>query len=119
MGQHDIKQIPPGDLFVQIVIQSTNEYEINGLDLITNKRISVLKLITGTVLNISVPGGAKVNLNIPGGTQPGTVLKITGKGLPNRSGNPGNILVRIVGQTPTGISDADKNAIEQIGKRYS
>ena len=119
MGQHDIKQIPPGDLFVPIVIQSTNEYEINGLDLITNKRISVLKLITGTVLNISVPGGAKVNLNIPGGTQPGTVLKITGKGLPNRSGNPGNILVRIVGQTPTGISDADKNAIEQIGKRYS
>jgi hypothetical protein len=27
--------------------------------------------------------------------------------------------VRIVGQTPTGISDADKNAIEEIGKRYS
>ena len=82
-------------------------------------KLNILKLITGTYATISVPGGAKVNLNIPGGTQPGTVLKITGKGLPNRSGNPGNILVRIVGQTPTGISDADKNAIEQIGKRYS
>ena len=119
MGQHDIKQIPPGDLYVQIVIQATNDFEINGLDLITSKRINVLKPITGTFVNISVPGGAKVNLNIPGGTQANTILKITGKGLPNRSGNPGNILVKIIGQTPSGISAEDKETIEQIGKKYS
>tara|TARA_B100000900_G_scaffold401245_1_gene405702 strand:+ start:1192 stop:2025 length:834 start_codon:yes stop_codon:yes gene_type:complete len=119
MGQHDIKQIPPGDLFVQIVIQSTNEFEVNGIDLITSKRINTLKLVTGCYLNISVPGGAKVNLNVPGGTQPGTVLKITGKGLPNRQGNPGNILVKIIGQTPSGLNSADKRLIEQIGEKYS
>ena len=119
MGQHDIQQIPPGDLFVQIVIQSTNEFEVNGLDLITSKRLNVLKLITGVYATISVPGGANVNLNIPGGTQPGTILKITGKGLPNRQGNPGNILVKIIGQTPTGIDQADKRLLEQIGKKYS
>ena len=104
---------------MQIVIQATNDFEINGLDLITSKRINVLKLITGTFVNISVPGGAKVNLNIPGGTQANTILKITGKGLPNRSGNPGNILVKIIGQTPSGISAEDKETIEQIGKKYS
>tara|TARA_B100000900_G_scaffold272951_1_gene233177 strand:- start:6488 stop:7321 length:834 start_codon:yes stop_codon:yes gene_type:complete len=119
MGQHDIQQVPPGDLFVQVVIQSTNEFEVHGLDLITSKRLNILKLITGTYATISVPGGAKVNLNIPGGTQPGTVLKITGKGLPNRQGNPGNILVKIIGQTPSGLSDADKRIIEQIGEKYS
>lgn len=119
MGQHDIQQIPPGDLFVQVVIQSTNEFEVHGLDLITTKRLNILKLITGTYATISVPGGAKVNLNIPGGTQPGTVLKITGKGLPNRQGNPGNILVKIIGQTPSGLSDSDKRIIEQIGEKYS
>ena len=84
MGQHDIQQIPPGDLYVQIVIKSTNEFEVNGLDLITSKRVNVLKLITGTYVTITVPGGSKVNLNIPGGTQSNTVLKITGKGLPNQ-----------------------------------
>jgi len=119
MGQHDIQQIPPGDLYVQVVIQSTNEFEVNGLDLITSKRINTLKLITGMYTNINVPGGANVNLNIPGGTQPGTVLKVTGKGLPNRQGNPGNILVKIIGQTPTSMNDADKSLIEQIGKKYS
>ena len=119
MGQHDIQQIPPGDLFVQIVIQSTNDFEVNGVDLITSKRINTLKLVTGCYLNISVPGGANVNLNVPGGTQPGTVLKITGKGLPNRQGNPGNILVKIIGQTPGGLSPADKKIIEQIGQKYS
>jgi|TARA_R110000803_G_C11971289_1_gene319755 DnaJ-class molecular chaperone len=119
MGQHDILQVPPGDLFVQIVIQSTNDFEVNGLDLITSKRLNVLKLITGVYMPITVPGGANVNLNIPGGTQPGTLLKITGKGLPNRQGNPGNILVKIIGQTPSGLNDADKKIIEQIGKKYS
>ena len=52
MGQHDIQQIPPGDLFVQIVIQSTNDFEVNGVDLITSKRINTLKLVTGCYLNI-------------------------------------------------------------------
>lgn len=119
MGQHDIRQVPPGDLFVQIVIQSTNEFEVNGIDLITSKRINTLKLITGCVVTISVPGGAKVNLNIPGGTQSGTVLKVTGKGLANRQGNPGNILVKIIGQTPSGLNAEDKAIIEQIGEKYS
>ena len=119
MGQQDIQQVPPGDLFVQVVVQSTNEFEVHGLDLITTKRLNVLKLITGLYTTISVPGGAKVNLNIPGGTQPGTILKITGKGLPNRQGNPGNILVKIIGQTPSGLSEMDKRLIEQIGKKYS
>ena len=119
MGQQDIPQIPPGDLYVQVVVQSTNEFEVHGLDLITTKRLNILKLITGIYATVSVPGGAKVNLNIPGGTQPGTVLKITGKGLPNRQGNPGNILVKIIGQTPSGLSESDKRIIEQIGKKYS
>ena len=83
------------------------------------KRLNVLTLITGTYATISVPGGSKVNLNIPGGTQPGTVLKITGKGLPNRQGNPGNILVKIIGQTPSGLSEMDKKLIKQIGEKYS
>ena len=75
--------------------------------------------MSGSICSISVPGGSKVNLNIPGGTQPGTVLKITGKGLPNRQGNPGNILVKIIGQTPSGLSESDKRIIEQIGEKYS
>lgn len=119
MGQHDIQQVRPGDLYVQIVIKGTNDYEVNGLDLITTKRINTLALITGCVIRISVPGGSSVNLNIPGGTPPNTTLKITGKGLLNRGGNSGNVLVKIVGQTPSGLDQEDLNIIKEIGKKYS
>ena len=77
-----------GDLFVQIVIPIPNDFQVNGVDLITSKRINTLKLVTGCYLNISVPGGANVNLNVSWRNTIGTVLKITGKGLPNRQGNP-------------------------------
>tara|TARA_R110000868_G_scaffold408783_1_gene692430 strand:+ start:4798 stop:5628 length:831 start_codon:yes stop_codon:yes gene_type:complete len=119
MGQHDIQQIPPGDLYVQILIQGTNEYEVNGLDLITTRRINTLKLITGCVIKITIPGNSSVNLNIPGGTGPTTTLKITGKGLLNRAGNSGNVLVKIVGQTPSGLAQEDLNTIGLIGEKYS
>ena len=57
----------------------------------------------------------KVSLNIPKGTQPNTVFSIAQRGLPNRkTGRNGNILVRIIGETPRNLGGDDLNAIEQI-----
>lgn len=118
MGQHDITGIPPGDLYVQVNVMSTNEFEVHGLDLITIKRVNVLKLITGTTLEIKTPSNNSFALNVKAGTQPGTTLRLTGKGLPNRSGNPGSILVKIIGQVPMSMEHEDIEQIEQITKKY-
>ena len=72
-------------------------------------------LITGTKLDITIPDGKVVSLNIPKGTQPNTVFSIAQRGLPNRrGGKQGNILVKIIGETPRHLDNDDLNAIEQI-----
>jgi len=119
MGQQDIPQAPPGDLYVQINIKDDNNFEVHGLDLITVKRINVLSLILGTSVTVNIPNGSNIDLKIPAGTQPNTTLRITGKGLPNMKGKPGNILVKILGQIPTGLDRDDLKQIEYICKKYS
>lgn len=119
MGQQDIQQVPPGDLYVQVNIQSNQEFEVHGLDLITSRRINVLDLITGKNIDIRTPNGNVIQLKIQKGTQPNTTLRLTGKGLPNRQGNPGSILVKILGQVPQSLEEEDIKKIEQIGRKYS
>lgn len=119
MGQHDIPQVPPGDLYVQANIMSTNDFEVHGLDLITSRRINVLKLITGTKVDIKSPNGSTMSLNIKPGTQPNTTLRLTGKGLPNMRGGPGSILVKVIGQVPSGLDNEDLEQIEQIERKYT
>jgi len=119
MGQHDIPQVPPGDLFVQINIMNTPEFEVHGLDLLMTRRVSVLKLITGTTIEIKTPNDSFLELKISKGTQPGTTLRLTGRGLPNRAGGQGSILVKVIGQTPSGLDQEDIEKIEQIEQKYS
>tara|TARA_X000000368_G_C23043222_1_gene717957 strand:- start:920 stop:1765 length:846 start_codon:yes stop_codon:yes gene_type:complete len=118
MGQKDINGIPPGDLYVQIQVLGDRDWSINGLDLLVQKKVSVLDLMTGTTFNLDTPEGTSIRLTIPKGTQPNTVFNVTGKGLPNRKiGTQGNIHVKIIGTVPKNLDEEDVTAIEQIRRK--
>ena len=117
MGQKDIPNAPPGDLFVQIQVQAERDWEIVNRDLLTSVSINVLELITGTDASIQTPEGRTIRLNIPAGTQPNTVFNITGKGLPDRrTGGQGNVHVRINGVVPKNLDRTALNDIDRIRK---
>ena len=114
MGQKDIPNAPPGDLFVQIQVQNEKNWDIVNRDLLTIVEINVLELITGTTTFIQTPEGRQIKLNIPPGTQPNTVFNVTGKGLPDRrTGAHGNVHVRVNGVVPRNL---DRNAINEIDR---
>jgi len=46
-------------------------------------------------------------------SQPGTILRCRGRGMPDRSGNNGDMLVRLVGRIPPNISPELMAAIEK------
>ena len=118
MGQRDINGIPPGDLYVQIQVTGEKDWQVNGMDIMTEKKVSVLDLMTGTLVNIITPEGRNIKLTLPKGTQPNTVFNVTGKGLPNRrTGHQGNIHVRIIGTVPKNLDSDDISLIEQIRRK--
>jgi len=120
MGQKDIPNAPPGDLYVQIQVQAEKDWEIVNRDLLTSVSVNVLELITGTSVSIQTPEGRTLKLNVPPGTQPNTVFNVTGKGLPDRrTGGQGNVHVRINGMVPRNLDGNTINEIDRIRRNNS
>jgi len=50
---------------------------------------------------------------VPNNTQPGTMLRVRGKGLLNRQGQPGDLIIKVQAQIPKTISPTLLAAIRQ------
>lgn len=100
-----------GDLIIQFRIHPNPAFHREGLDLICERSIIIWDLILGGEITVRDVLNNHFNLTIPPNTQPGTMLRMRGKGLPDRTGNHGDLLVRVQAQIPSEISP---ELLEQI-----
>ena len=103
-----------GDLLIVIQEEKDSELIRDGNDLIYNLMLDFpTAALGGTAEGPTVEGRAR--LKIAPGTQPGKVLRLRGKGLPEyNTGNRGDILVNVMVYVPENITDAEKSAIESL-----
>ena len=103
-----------GDLLV--VIQEIKDAELirDGNDVIYNLMLDVPTATLGGAVEVPTITG-RARLNIPAGTQPGKVLRLRGKGLPeyNRS-VVGDELINFMVYIPENLTDKDKEAFEAM-----
>jgi molecular chaperone DnaJ len=55
-------------------------------------------------------------LKVPAGTQSGAVLRLRGKGIPRATGMRGDQLVRVIVETPTQLTDRQRELLEAFAK---
>lgn len=104
----------PGDLLIQIEEEPNNELIRQEDDLIYNLLLSFPSAALGDTVEIPTIDG-RVKVKIEPGTQPGKVLRLRGKGLPNVNGyGTGDLLVNISVYVPETLSKEEKNAIEKM-----
>ena len=105
--------IGPGgaDLVVQFRISPDRTWQRDGLNLTMEVRLSVWDLILGGELNIDTLTNKTLNARVPERTQPGTSLRLRGQGLQDRSGNTGDIFVKLQAQIPDNIAPEILDAI--------
>jgi len=98
--------IGPGgsDLVVQYRVQPDRVWQRQDLNLITETRVSIWDIILGTELHITTITGDILSANIPPRSQPGVTLRLRGRGLTNRAGTVGDIMVRVQAFVPDSIS---------------
>lgn len=103
-----------GDLLV--VIQEIKDHELirDGNDVIYNLMLDVPTATLGGAVEVPTITG-RARLNIPAGTQPGKVLRLRGKGLPeyNRS-TVGDELINVMVYIPETLTDKEKEAFEAM-----
>ena len=103
-----------GDLIVLIEEEEHPDLIRDGNDLLYNVFVSFPEAVLGETVEIpTIEGKAKVK--IEPGTQPGKILRLRGKGLPDINGyGKGDLLVKVSVWIPKTLSKDDKKLVEKM-----
>jgi molecular chaperone DnaJ len=105
---------PPGDLFVIVRTAPDPHFERQGADLWRSESIALVDAVLGTEIEVPTLTGP-VLVTVKPGTQPDSVLRLKGKGLPTFGGGRyGDLLVRINVQVPERLSAEERDLYEQL-----
>ncbi len=106
--------LPPGDLFVVIRTADDSRFERHGRDLYRVESIDVVDAVLGTTVDIPTLDG-RVTAKVAPGTQPDTVLRLRGKGLPQFGGGArGDLYLRLQIRIRQRLSDRQRRLFEQL-----
>lgn len=114
MGDNSISNLRPGDLLVNVMIRPHPVFAREGNNLIMERELSVWDAMLGTAIDINTLDGKTLSINIPAGTQPETMMRITGEGLPHmRTRQRGNLFLKIKVTIPKNLN---QNQIEKVNQ---
>jgi molecular chaperone DnaJ len=103
-----------GDLLVVIEEEKHPELMRDGNDLIYNLYLAFTEAALGTTVEIPIVEG-KAKIKIEPGMQPGKILRLRGKGLPDVNGyGKGDLLLNINVWIPKTLSKEEKSLLEKL-----
>jgi molecular chaperone DnaJ len=103
----------PGDLDVVVHVAEHDRFERHQADLLAELEVSFLQACLGDRMSIDGIDGP-VEVAVGAGTQPGEMLRMPGLGMPQLEGQRGrgDLLLRVVVQIPTALTEAQRLALE-------
>lgn len=115
MGDEGEKGAPPGDLYVNVDVAPHKFFERAGNDVRCEVSITYPQAVLGSKVEVQTLHGP-VEMKIPSGTQPNSLLRIKGKGLPDirNSRRMGDQYVRVLVDIPKHPSMKEKRAIKKL-----
>jgi molecular chaperone DnaJ len=116
-GEAGARGGPPGDLHLVVHVAKHDLFERHGNDLLYVATISFPQATLGTEIEIPTIDGEAETLKIPHGTQYGEEFRLRGKGVPYlRDFGAGDLIVKIIVETPTDLSDEERELLCEFAK---
>lgn len=108
---------PNGDLFITFLIANDSDFKREGNNLYADAPLDLYTAILGGETHINTFDG-KVKIKVPPGTQPGTKVKLKGKGYPiyKKENQFGDLYITYTIKLPTKLSDKEKELFEELAK---
>jgi molecular chaperone DnaJ len=109
---------PPGSLYVAVHIAEHAHLTREGTELYYEAEISIAQAALGTKIAVPMVEGEPVDVEIKPGTQPGTEIKLRGKGVPHlrRQNARGDLHVIATVVVPSKLSKKQRELLEQYAK---
>ena len=113
-GQAGVHGGPSGDLYVEVRVKSHHIFQRDGKDLHCEIPISFSDASLGGELEVPTLNG-RVKLKIPAETQTSKLFRLRHKGVtPIRGGGAGDLLCRVVVETPVNLTKRQKELLEEF-----
>lgn len=103
-----------GDLYIKIYVKKHPVWRKEGRDLVMDLGVKLTDALLGSETSIMTLEG-ELKVKIPEGLKHGEILRIRGKGVPEKGGK-GDILVKTSIIMPTKLSKETRKAIENLKK---
>jgi molecular chaperone DnaJ len=106
--------VPPGDAYMSIRTRAGPHFTRSGADLCHDLHLQASDAALGVTAAVPVPGG-QARVRVPPGTQPGSVLRVAGKGLPRYGGHGrGSLNITVILDIPRRLSARQRQLYEQL-----
>lgn len=103
-----------GELFVVVRSRRDPRFERAGTDLLRTVTLPFTDAVLGTTVEVPTLDGP-ASVTVPSGTQPDTVLRLKGKGLPEFGSNRhGDLYLRVGLQVPEHLSREERELYERL-----
>ncbi|WP_297478193.1 DnaJ C-terminal domain-containing protein [uncultured Photobacterium sp.] len=112
-GHPGINGGPQGDVYIQMNIRPHPRYTREGNNLLCKATTDFVTAALGGKVEVNTLGGA-ISLKIPEGTQTGRKFRLKGKGVTDRKGNTGDLIVQLIIETPLNLSERQKELLNEF-----
>lgn len=114
LGEAGERGAPSGDVYVTVRVRPHPQLRREGDDVHGTLKLGVKQAALGATVTVPTLDG-DVDLKVPAGTQPGTVLRLAGRGMPHLGGRGrGNHLVTVEVAVPAKLSREQRRALEEL-----
>lgn len=102
-----------GDLDIVFNVGRSHEFLREGADIFSEITVNIPQLVLGDIFEVNTVSG-KVKVKVPPGTQPGSLVKLKGKGAMRLNDGHGDHFVRVNLEVPQNPSKQEKQLYEEL-----
>lgn len=102
-----------GDILVNILVKEHPIFEVDGMDLRANISVPILDIFLGTEIDFKTLD-SDVKIKIPRLSDPNGVFRLKSKGMVNKNGQSGDLLIKIIPLYPKNISPQEEALLNAL-----
>ena len=115
-GEAGLRGGPSGDLYVIVHVQPDPTFRREGMHLITEIDVDFVQAALGDEIKVQTIDG-NAAMKVPAGTQPGTMFRLKGKGMPNIQGRGnGDLHVLVNVAVPEKLNGEQKRILKEFAE---
>ena len=106
---------PTGDLFLAVTIAPHPTFDVDGRDLSVSVPVSPWEAALGAKVSVPTLDG-DATVKVPPGSSSGTRLRLRGRGLPNRTGDDGDLYAVLTIAVPASLTEREAELFEALAE---